>query len=89
MTGVLRGAIGVFDSGVGGLSTLRAIHEAYPHEHLIYVADSGHALTVISRRAGSSNGPSASLSFFWINRARRWWLLATRPVCWRCQRCAR
>ena len=43
MTGVLRGAIGVFDSGVGGLSTLRAIHEAYPHEHLIYVADSGHA----------------------------------------------
>ena len=37
------GAIGVFDSGVGGLSVLRAIHAALPHEHLVYVADSGHA----------------------------------------------
>ena len=38
-----QGAIGVFDSGVGGLSVLRAIRAALPHEHLIYVADSGHA----------------------------------------------
>ena len=37
------GSIGVFDSGVGGLSTLHAIRQAYPDEHLIYVADSGHA----------------------------------------------
>ena len=39
----LLGAIGVFDSGVGGLSVLRAICAALPHEHLVYVADSGHA----------------------------------------------
>ena len=39
----LRGAIGVFDSGVGGLSVLRAIRAQLPHEHLVYVADSGHA----------------------------------------------
>ena len=39
----LQGAIGVFDSGVGGLSVLRAIHAVLPHEHLVYVADSGHA----------------------------------------------
>jgi glutamate racemase len=32
-----------FDSGVGGLSVLRSIHAALPHEHLVYVADSGHA----------------------------------------------
>jgi glutamate racemase len=38
-----QGAIGVFDSGVGGLSVLRAIRAALPHEHLVYVADSGHA----------------------------------------------
>jgi glutamate racemase len=38
-----QGAIGVFDSGVGGLSVLRAIHAALPHEHLVYVADSGNA----------------------------------------------
>lgn len=35
--------IGVFDSGVGGLSVLRAIRDALPHEALLYVADSGHA----------------------------------------------
>lgn len=37
------GAIGVFDSGVGGLSVLRAIRDLLPHEDLVYVADSGHA----------------------------------------------
>lgn len=33
--------IGVFDSGVGGLSVLREIHRALPAESLLYVADSG------------------------------------------------
>ena len=36
------GTIGVFDSGVGGLSVLRHIRAALPDAHLIYVADSGH-----------------------------------------------
>jgi glutamate racemase len=35
--------IGIFDSGVGGLSVLREIHQLLPHENLIYVADSAHA----------------------------------------------
>jgi glutamate racemase len=35
--------VGVFDSGLGGLSVLRAIHAQLPHEALHYVADSGHA----------------------------------------------
>lgn len=35
--------IGVFDSGVGGMSVLREVRRALPHESLIYVADSGHA----------------------------------------------
>lgn len=35
--------IGVFDSGVGGLSILSGIHELLPAETLQYVADSGHA----------------------------------------------
>lgn len=34
--------IGVFDSGVGGLSVLHAIRAALPHENLLYVADSRH-----------------------------------------------
>ncbi len=38
-----EGFIGVFDSGVGGLSVLRAIRELLPAEHLLYIADSAHA----------------------------------------------
>src|SRR4051794_39782873 len=35
--------VGIFDSGVGGLSILRHIRAQLPHEHLVYVADSGFA----------------------------------------------
>jgi glutamate racemase len=35
--------IGVFDSGVGGLSVLRALHARLPYARLHYVADSLHA----------------------------------------------
>ncbi len=35
--------IGVFDSGVGGLSVLKALLTELPLERFIYVADSGHA----------------------------------------------
>jgi glutamate racemase len=34
--------IGVFDSGVGGLSVLKAIHAELPEAGVIYVADQGH-----------------------------------------------
>ncbi|WP_426195938.1 glutamate racemase [Massilia sp. DWR3-1-1] len=35
--------IGVFDSGVGGLSVLRHIHALLPHESLLYFADAAYA----------------------------------------------
>lgn len=35
--------IGVFDSGLGGLSVLQHIRQTLPHEALLYVADSGFA----------------------------------------------
>jgi glutamate racemase len=35
--------IGVFDSGIGGLSILKYIRASLPHEDLLYFADSGHA----------------------------------------------
>ena len=38
-----RRPVGVFDSGVGGLSVLREIRRKLPFEDLLYVADSGHA----------------------------------------------
>jgi glutamate racemase len=35
--------IGVFDSGIGGLSILKALRSELPFEDFVYVADSGHA----------------------------------------------
>jgi glutamate racemase len=35
--------IGVFDSGVGGVSVLKEIHKQLPNEQLIYIADSAYA----------------------------------------------
>ncbi|MDZ4125447.1 MAG: aspartate/glutamate racemase family protein, partial [Hydrogenophaga sp.] len=35
--------IGVFDSGVGGLSVLRALLTEIPEAHFVYVADSAFA----------------------------------------------
>ncbi len=40
-TGPVR--VGVFDSGVGGLSVLRTLRQQLPEVHLIYVADSAYA----------------------------------------------
>jgi len=37
-----EGPIGVFDSGVGGLSVAREIRHALPHERLLYVADTAY-----------------------------------------------
>ncbi|PAT36654.1 glutamate racemase [Vandammella animalimorsus] len=35
--------IGVFDSGIGGLSILRALRQALPHERFVYFSDARHA----------------------------------------------
>jgi glutamate racemase len=35
--------VGIFDSGVGGLSVLRALRSTLPDQHFHYIADSGHA----------------------------------------------
>ncbi|ALK88262.1 glutamate racemase [Limnohabitans sp. 63ED37-2] len=35
--------IGVFDSGIGGLSVLRALQQELPNERFVYLADNAHA----------------------------------------------
>ena len=35
--------IGLFDSGVGGVTIWKAIHDLMPHENTIYLADSTNA----------------------------------------------
>src|SRR5574342_735249 len=42
MSSLAASPIGVFDSGVGGLSVLRAMRELMPEEPVIYFADQGH-----------------------------------------------
>ena len=39
----MHAPIGVFDSGIGGLSILQALRAELPFEDFVYVADSGHA----------------------------------------------
>lgn len=42
MRGSESAPIGIFDSGVGGLSVVRAVRDALPSEDIIYVADQAH-----------------------------------------------
>ena len=39
----MRAPIGVFDSGVGGLTVARAIIDQLPNESLLYVGDTAHS----------------------------------------------
>src|SRR4051812_7161923 len=39
--GVADRAIGMFDSGFGGLTVARAVLDLLPHQHLVYVGDTG------------------------------------------------
>jgi glutamate racemase len=54
----LNRCVGVFDSGVGGLSVLREIGEQMPHEDIVYVADQANipygarSLSEVRRLAG-------------------------------------
>jgi glutamate racemase len=35
----ITGRIGIFDSGVGGATVLRQLHDLLPNEDLLYLAD--------------------------------------------------
>ena len=36
-----RDAIGVFDSGMGGLTAVKVLNQILPHENIIYFGDTG------------------------------------------------
>ena len=38
--------VGVIDSGVGGLSVLKVLQQALPHEDFLYIGDTGIILTM-------------------------------------------
>ena len=59
--------IGVFDSGVGGLSVLREIHALLPQENLLYVADSAH-VPYGDKPAGFVEARSLAITRFLLQR---------------------
>lgn len=61
------GSIGVFDSGVGGLSVLREIWAQLPHEHTFYFADTAHC-PYGSRSADEIRELSVGIARFLIRR---------------------
>jgi glutamate racemase len=42
MSIAIKSPIGIFDSGIGGISVLRAIREQMPEESIVYFGDQGH-----------------------------------------------
>lgn len=59
--------IGIFDSGVGGLSVLRHIRALLPHEDLLYVADQAN-VPYGSRPAAQIRGLSEGITRFLISQ---------------------
>lgn len=64
---VLAALIGVYDSGVGGLSVLRALRAKLPGESFTYVADCGHA-PYGDRSAAFIEGRAHQVAEFLIQR---------------------
>ena len=60
-------SVGVFDSGVGGLSVLRAVRDVLPNEDLIYVGDSGFA-PYGDRSREFVNGRAAAMTEFLVEQ---------------------
>lgn len=63
-------AIGIFDSGIGGLSVLRHIQAQLPHEKLLYFADQAH-VPYGSRSAAEITRFSETISRFLLERGAR------------------
>lgn len=61
------GPIGVFDSGVGGLSVWREIVRAAPREHTLYVADQAH-VPYGPRSLSEIRGFAASITNFLLSQ---------------------
>ena len=49
--------IGIFDSGVGGLTVLRAVRERLPRENVIYLGDTARVPYGTKSQATVESGP--------------------------------
>ncbi|OUD80951.1 Glutamate racemase 1 [Clavibacter michiganensis subsp. michiganensis] len=57
--------IGIFDSGVGGLTVARAVATLLPRESIIYIGDTAHTPTATSpsRMSGATRWRSSTTSW--------------------------
>ena len=62
--------IGVFDSGVGGLTVVRALMERLPLEHLIYYGDTARVPYGVKSRATIENYSAQIVSFLLAERVK-------------------
>jgi glutamate racemase len=62
----LNSPIGIFDSGVGGISVLRAIRQQMPEESIVYFGDQGH-VPYGSRSMGQIRGFSGAITRFLLD----------------------
>ncbi len=60
-------AIGVFDSGIGGLTVVRALHEALPDERIVYFGDTAR-LPYGTKSATTVAGYAAQITEFLLAR---------------------
>ena len=60
--------IGVFDSGVGGLTVAREIMRNLPSEKIVYFGDTARVPTEVNRKKLSSGIPGRSFVFFSSSR---------------------
>ena len=73
--------IGLFDSGVGGLSIWRQVVHALPSEPLLYVADQAH-VPYGHRSSAEIQANSLAIAGIWLPKAARqlWWPATPRPL---------
>lgn len=55
--------IGVFDSGLGGLTAVRQLLRQLPHEDIVYFGDTGGSLTATAAHRPSGVMPGRTVRF--------------------------
>ena len=85
---VRRRPVGVFDSGVGGLTVLHELLVRLPHEDYLYLADSARLPYGSKRPSSSRRSRSRSPRSCSRGGSSCWWSPATRRPPRRCPRCA-
>lgn len=73
-------SIGIFDSGFGGLTVMRAIHHVLPHENIIYFGDTAR-LPYGSKSAETIIRYSLESSTFLIDQGIKLLVVACNTVC--------